>query len=273
MSGLVLTLREPLSERLDASSLAPDRLASLPLSEISRLHLRFESGRPAAVADLFEASGEPSDTLRLVGDLSQVDGIGARTASGSLIVEGDAGRRLGTRMTGGSIELTGAAGDDTGLEMAGGRIVVRGSVGRRTGSAPPGARRGMTGGEIIIFGDAGADTGACLRRGTIAVAGDCEPDALRGAIAGTVLVAGTVAGPTGRWSKRGSLIALDDVPIPPTYRYACTFRPPHVALLLTHLRHEYGFPVLDRYTAGLYRRFSGDVAEGGRGEILQWTAE
>jgi hypothetical protein len=31
--------------------------------------------------------------------------------------------------------------------------------------------------------------------------------------------------------------------------------------------------VQDRHLAGAYRRFSGDLADLGKGEILEWTAE
>ena len=63
------------------------------------------------------------------------------------------------------------------------------------------------------------------------------------------------------------------VPISPTYREACTYRPGFVRVLLTHLRREYGFPVSDEQMAGRYRRYCGDLAESTRGEILQWTRE
>ena len=60
---------------------------------------------------------------------------------------------------------------------------------------------------------------------------------------------------------------------PATFRYACTYRPPHVGLLLRYLRGRAGVPVADRYVAGKYERYSGDLAELGKGEILQWAGE
>lgn len=273
MTELVLTLRAPLSARLDAAPLAPDRLALLSREAVERLSLRFEHGEAVAVADVFAVSGGSSDVLRVVGELSQVDGLGRGMASGTLIVDGDAGRNVGAGMTGGRIEVTGDAGDGLGTEAAGGTIVVRGSVGRGTGGAWPGGKRGMTGGEIVVFGDAGADTGACLRRGLIAVAGNVGPGTAKAAIAGTVVVGGDCVGPAGRWSKRASVVALGAVAVPPTYGLACTYRPPFVALLLTHLRRTHGFPASAAQAAGLYRRYAGDFAELGLGEILHWTGE
>jgi formylmethanofuran dehydrogenase subunit C len=129
----------------------------------------------------------------------------------------------------------------------------------------------MTGGEIVVFGRAGAETGACMRRGLIAVAGDVGPEVARGAIAGTVVVGGNVASGAGLWSKRGTVVALGEVVVPATYRVACAYRPPYVALLLTTLRRTYAFPVSTEQAAGSFRRYCGDLTEGGRGEILEWA--
>lgn len=268
MSELVLTLRSPLDERIDLSPLVPDRLASVAPADIARLTLRLESGGRAAVGDLFSVSGGPSGSIRVVGDLSRGDDLGRGMSHGVLAIEGAAGRCLGARMTGGRIEVAGSAGDRTGLEMAGGQIVVRGSVGRAAGSASAGSKRGMAGGEIIVFGNAGAETGACLRRGLIAVTGNVGPDAARAAIAGTVLIGGNAAPPVGRWLKRATVVVLGEAIIPPTYRYACTFRPPYVGLVLTHLRRTYGFPVSPDQAVGRFHCCRGDFAETGRGEIL-----
>jgi formylmethanofuran dehydrogenase subunit C len=92
-------------------------------------------------------------------------------------------------------------------------------------------------------------------------------------IAGTVVVCGASGPDAGRWTKRGSLIALGGVAPPATFRYACTYRPPHVRLLLRYLRARYDVPVSDRHIDGRYERYSGDMAELGKGEILQWVEE
>ena len=77
---------------------------------------------------------------------------------------------------------------------------------------------------------------------------------------------------TGLWSKRGSIVALGVVTVPSTYRYACTYQPTHLRLVLTRLRTVYGLPVEGRHLTGFYRRYSGDLADLGKGEILAWTA-
>jgi len=274
---VILKMKAPPPERLDASPITPDRLDGLTPSEIARVPLRGESGATVLIGDLFDVSAGGDGfgrTTAVLGDCSRLDDLGRRMGSGSLFLQGDVGRRLGAGMTAGAIEVRGNVGDGVGLEMAGGRIVVNGSVGRGAGSASPGSKRGMTGGELIVVGDAGAEAGACMRRGLIAVSGTAGPDLARAAIAGTVLVGGDIAGTAGRWSKRASVVALGAVTVPATYRFSCVFRPPHIALLLTHLRKtcgRFGFPMRSAHVSGRFERFSGDHADLGAGEILRFA--
>ena len=130
----------------------------------------------------------------------------------------------------------------------------------------------MAGGEIVIHGSAGAEAGARMRRGLVVVTGDVERGAGTGMIAGTVVVFGKAAAGAGRFLKRGSLVALGAIERPASFRYACTYRPPHIPVLLRYLRARYGLAVAERQITGRYARYSGDLAELGRGEILQWVA-
>jgi hypothetical protein len=68
-------------------------------------------------------------------------------------------------------------------------------------------------------------------------------------------------------------VALGAVKIPITYRYACTYQPAHLRVMLRRLRTRYSLPLEEWHLAGLYRRYSGDLADIGRGEILAWSAE
>jgi formylmethanofuran dehydrogenase subunit C len=90
-------------------------------------------------------------------------------------------------------------------------------------------------------------------------------------IAGTILVAGQLGAGAGLWSKRGSVIALGNVEIPATYRYACTYRPPYIPVLLRYLQRARQFATQARFASGRYKRWTGDVADVGKGEILEWT--
>jgi formylmethanofuran dehydrogenase subunit C len=250
---VVLTLRAGPTRALELAGVTPDRLSRLAEREIGALPVR-HGGRPAALGDFFAVNGERALRVRVEGDLRLVEGLGAGMGTGEMVVLGDVGRDVGVAMTGGAIEVRGAAGDNA-------------------GGAGPGAARGMTGGEIIIRGRAGDDAGARMRRGLVVVTGDAGRGTGRGMIAGTVVVCGASGPDAGRWTKRGSLVALGGVAPPATFRYACTYRPPHVRLLLCYLRARYHVPVSDRHIEGRYERYSGDMAELGKGEILQWVEE
>ena len=251
--AVVLTLATPPTHPLVADCIAADRFASLGTRDIGQLPVT-HGGRRAQLGDFFTVTGERSATVRVAGDLAKVEGIGAGMAGGDLVVDGSVGR-------------------DLGRAMAGGRIDVHGSAGENAGGALPGAARGMTGGEIVIRGDAGAQAGAAARRGLIVVTGDAGPQAARGMIAGTVVVFGRAGPGAGRFLKRGSIVALGAIERPATFGYACTYRPPYVALLLRYLRARYGLAIADRQVTGRYERHAGDLAELGKGEILQWVAE
>jgi formylmethanofuran dehydrogenase subunit C len=269
---VTLTLRAPLDATLELEGVAPDRFAELAEREIAAIPV-WLGGRAARLGDFFDVSGERATRLRVVGDLRQVDGLGAGTAAGELVVEGDAGRRAAARMTGGSVEVHGSVGDDAGLAMAGGTLHVSGNAGDRVGGAAAGASRGMTGGEIVVVGSVGAEAGVRARRGLVAVGGDAGERTARAMIAGNVVVLGRVARDAGVDSKRGTIVAVGEVDVPATYRYACTFRPPHVRLTMRYLRRRYGLAVDERAVAGQYRRYCGDAGDPGKGEILAWTAE
>ena len=157
--------------------------------------------------------------------------------------------------------------------MSGGVLEVTGNAGPRAGGASLGAKRGMTGGEVIVRGSAGPEAGAGMRRGLVAVAGDVGEGAGRATLAGTVVVFGTTGPNPGQWSKRGTILALGPVSPPATYRYACSYRPEYVGLLLRHLADRHRLPVTHEHLTGSYRRYSGDLAELGAGELLAWTRD
>jgi len=251
--AVTLTLATPPTQSLMADYVAADRFAALSEREIAGLPV-VHGGRRATLGDFFRVQGERSRVVRVEGDLARVEAIGAGMAGGEMLIVGNVG-------------------PDLGLAMVGGRIDVHGSAGENAGGARPGASRGMTGGEIVIRGDAGARAGAAARRGLIVVTGNAGPRTGRAMIAGTVVVLGSTAAGAGRFLKRGSIVALGAIERPATFRYACTYQPPHIPLLLRYLRARYGLGVEDRYIAGRYERHSGDLAELGKGEILQWVAE
>ncbi|MGV2341704.1 MAG UNVERIFIED_CONTAM: hypothetical protein LVR18_49630 [Planctomycetaceae bacterium] len=97
---LILSPVSDTTTPIELEGLTPDPCASLSTSEIQNFTC-FEGNRKRRLADLFHISGTASDLqLVLQGDLSRVHWIGAGMRSGSIRIEGDAGRHLGSSMSG-----------------------------------------------------------------------------------------------------------------------------------------------------------------------------
>jgi len=253
MSGLEVKLRASLEAAADCSAVLAGPWSGLAAADLARRPVSLAGGGPVALGELCELTGDPAGSVRFVGDWRRATRLGAGLTEGAVVIEGDIG-------------------DEVGLGMAGGSIEVRGSAGARAGAAAPEARRGMTGGELVVHGSVGREAGALMRRGLLVAGGGVGDHAAVGMIAGTIVAFGCVGPTPGLWSKRGSVVALGDIPIPSTYRYACTYQPVHLRLMLSRLQARYGMPVEGRHLTGFYRRYSGDLAELGKGEILAWTA-
>ncbi len=200
--------------------------------------------RPDAFLELDEVAiaglpmGPDPESPR-IGDLFDV--LGGR--SDDVRVNGDLTRLrgLGADMTGGTLRLEGDAADGVGAGMRGGLILVHGSV--------------------------GDEAGARMRRGSIAVTGRAGQRAGLQMIAGTLLVLGDLGRAPGFGLKRGTLVAGGSLELLPTFRLACTYRPGILPLLFRSLR-RHGFEAGSRLEGGAFRRWIGDCADLGRGEIL-----
>jgi formylmethanofuran dehydrogenase subunit C len=264
-----LTLRGAVDQPIEVEGLTPDRTATLSARDIAALPV-LAGSRRAALGDFFSVQGENSDRIQIEGDLRNVDGLGAGTASGELLVHGPVGRGVGGGMTGGWIDVRGDVGAEAGLGMQGGALRITGDAGDRLGAAAAGASKGMTGGEIVVNGTAGVDAAARIRRGLVVVGGDVGADAARAIIAGTLVVFGRTGANPGRGSKRGSIVALGDIDVPSTYEYACTYQPTYVRMLLTYLYRRYGLASPEGTLDGAYARYCGDAGAPGKGEILKF---
>ena len=254
MSGLVARLTAPLPSPADFAAVLAGHWTALPAAELARRPVELAGRDTVPLGELCSVSGEPDGTIRFQGDF--------RLA-----------RRLAAALSSGTVVIDGHGGDEAGIGMSGGTLEIHGDAGARAGAALPEARRGMSGGELVVRGSVGEGAGARMRRGLLAVGGAVGHHAGAGMLAGTIVALGAIGGAAGLWSKRGSLVALDSVTIPATYRYACTYRPGYLRLVFTHLRDRYGLGIEDRHFTGRYRRYSGDLADLGKGEILAWTAE
>lgn len=265
--AVTLTLRGAITRRLEAESITPDAFANLDEGAIARLPL-WDGPQVVPLGDVFQVRGGASRCVRVAGDLALVDAVGAGMTAGELQVDGSVGRYVGTRMAGGTLHVTGDAAYGAGLEMTGGLLDIAGNAGDRLGAGRLAAARGMAGGEIIVRGNAGAEIGAAMRRGTVVVAGNAGPRVGMGMIAGNVIVFGGAGEDAGRFNKRGTIVVFGPVSVSPSYRYDCTYRPPHLAVTLVHLTSRRNLPMDGALRAARFRRYSGDMAELGRGEIL-----
>jgi formylmethanofuran dehydrogenase subunit C len=269
MSGWVtLTPRDTLPVGLELDGFDPAACAERSHLDIASTPL-WCGVRTRALGDLFRIDGEYSDQVRIAGPLGGVDGVGASMSGGALVVEGHVGNRAGAGMTGGRLIIEGDVGDDAAIGMRGGFVQVTGTAGDRLAAGFPGASKGMSGGEVLVGGAAGSDVAARLRRGLVVVGDRVGPVAARDMIAGTLVVCGATGVGAGARNKRGSIIALGGGVVPPTYRYACTYEPPFVRLLLIYLQRQRGLVIPRAWIDGRYRRYCGDAGRPGRGEFLE----
>ena len=271
MSGLRLSLRAPLRERIDLGPALATAWASASAADVANRAVWAPRAGTVRLGDIFAVEGSPDGTMTLTGDLGLAEGVGAGLTEGTVRVDGSVGDRAGARVRGGRLDIAGNAGHSVGEGMSGGVVIVRGNAGARAGGAAPGRKRGMTGGELVILGNAGAETAVAMRRGLVAVGGSTGACSLLSGIAGTVVVVGASGPDAALWNKRGSLVCLGPVEPAATYRYACVIEPVYLRLLLRRLRDVHGLPLTAAHMDGRFRRYSGDFSETGRGEILAWS--
>jgi formylmethanofuran dehydrogenase subunit C len=252
MSGLVARLRAAVQQRADFSEVLAHPWTSLSPGHMSERPVYLQRDGKVPLGDLFDIDGQANGRIQFIGALEFADRLGAGLQEGEVMVKGNVGSEVG-------------------LAMAGGTLQIDGNVGQRAGAAPLGYKRGMTGGELIIRGSAGAEAGASMRRGLLVIGKAAAEQAGCGMIAGTVIILGAAGPDAGLWSKRGSIISLGPITPPGTYAYACTFQPIHLRLTFMRLMSRYGLPIRRKHLTGMYRRYSGDFAELGKGEILAWT--
>jgi formylmethanofuran dehydrogenase subunit C len=271
---ITLRPRGPFRVPLEAEVIGPDTLAGLSRSGIEQL-LIVQGNAKIRLGEVFTVDGEPEETIRLDGDFSRVKYVGKGMTRGRIEIQGDAGMHLGAEMRGGEILVHGNAGDWAGAEMRGGHLAIEGQAGHLLGAGYRGSEKGMRGGTIVVAGDVGNEAGCAMRRGLIAVGGKAGDFTGVMMIAGTVIVLGELGIRTGAAMKRGTIISYGGNGSPPallpTFRFDCSYRPPWIELYLRELARR-GLAVPDALHGGLYHRYSGDLTELGKGEILAWTS-
>ena len=268
-----MTLRLELVSRtpipLEVEGILPESVRGKSVGDIEKLTI-FHGNRQVPLAEFFRVTGTCDDAcMQWEGDLSGVHWLGAGMTCGILRIEGPAGRHVGSRMRGGRIDVTGDVSDWLGGEMLGGEIHVRGGAGHLVGSAYRGSARGMTGGTILVHGDVGTEIGHGMRRGLIAVAGSAGDLVGFSMLAGSIFVFGNSGIRHGASMKRGTIGLFGPEPLTllPSFRRACQGRFEFLRLVDRTLQ-RHGFPAplaLGDTTVVLH---SGDLLEGGRGELL-----
>ena len=266
--AITLTLKEQPSVPLEAEVLSPDVMAGLDHAAIRALPV-FLGKRQRRLDDFFDIDGAASDELLLRGDLGKVKWIGRGMTRGRIGVEGNVGMHLGAWMKGGTIEVNGNASDWVGAEMHSGLIRVRGNAGGQIGAAYRGSMKGMRDGTIVIDGSAGLEVGMRMRRGIIVVGGPVRDFAGLQMKGGTIFLLGGAEIRTGAWMIRGTIVSLAPLRLLPTFSYSCAYNPTFLCLYARYL-HRLGIRLPVSADAGAYRRYTGDNATPGKGEILVW---
>jgi formylmethanofuran dehydrogenase subunit C len=266
MKPLVLTLREAPPQRLDLSGLVPHKLAGKTAAEIARIAIA-TTREPLAAGDIFAIRIGNLLAIRIEGGSERFDEVGHGLTEGEIVVDGDVGLRAGRFMTGGRLVITGHAGPWTASGLKGGTVEIEGSVGERLGGPVPGEVAGMRGGLVIVRGDAGERAGDRLRRGTIVIEGHAGTYAASRMIAGTLLVGRSVGPLPGYLMRRGTLLvgAPPETPSPTFVDCGVHDLVAH-RLLAAHVR-PYS-RVFDRLLRTPLRRFAGDMAAMGKGELF-----
>lgn len=274
---LVLTLRHDPGRPVDARHLSPDRCQGLSLLQIGDL-LLVSGNRTSRVEELFTLDEQPGADPGAIPDLvirgprkglGWLDRLGQGMTAGRLRVEGDCGAYAGQSMKGGHLDIRGHAGAYAASDMRGGELHILKDADVHLGGVQPGSAFGMRGGVVVVRGNVGPRAADRMRRGLIVVGGNAAEQCGYRMVAGTLVVGGDCGDFPGFNLLHGTLICTR-----PPSRLLATFGDSGM--------HRFGFlPLLARHLQPLHpglatrirradtvRRWAGDLALGGRGEIL-----
>ncbi len=265
MTALTLTLREPPVRHINLSALIPERLAGLDARQIGALPLN----DALRVTDLFEVDAGDAAHLLILNSCTRLTHIGAAMRSGTLTVQGDCGSFAGLGLNGARLEVKGNTGDFAGCAMKAGSLRIRGNAGDSAGGPLAGDRLGMRGGVLIIDGNAGDRTGERMRRGLLLVGGNVGAYCGANMLAGTIYVKGMLGTMPGFSLKRGTLLlARTPAHLPATFQDSGEHTLLFLTLLEKQLEREPETYARFLPLASNVRRYCGDMAWGGTGEIL-----
>lgn len=267
MSALTFTLKYRPDQRVDMSPLVCQNLSGKEPSEIAALELQC-GNRKLRVDELFNLSGSDTQVIVIKNSFNKLDFIGKELEGGAISVEGDAGAYLALGMKSGTIKVSGNAGLYAGCELKKGYLEIAGNTGDFLGGALPGNKMGMKGGLILVKGNAGERVGDHLRRGTILIEGDA------GDYCGSRMIAGTIAvmGQTGRYlgyaMRRGTLLLWNEPALSASFNDCGTHTLAFLPMLFKSFQSLNSRFADSSAVFNRVRRYAGDMAELGRGEVL-----
>lgn len=267
MTALTFTLRQETAQRVDMSPLVCQNLSELTADQIAALELH-SGKRKLRVDELFAISGSDAQQIVIKGSTAKLDFIGKELGEGQITVEGDVGAYLGLGMKSGTIIVNGNAGLYAACEMKKGLIQIHGNTGDFLGAALPGNKMGMKGGTVLIKGNAGERVGDHMRRGLILIEGDAGDYCASRMTAGTIAVMGKIGRYAGYAMRRGSLLLWQQPELPVTFNDCGSHT---LAFLPMLFRSFNGLDSKFAEPAAAFnrvRRYGGDMAEMGRGEVL-----
>ncbi|MFO7902739.1 MAG: formylmethanofuran dehydrogenase subunit C [Pirellulaceae bacterium] len=271
MTALMLEQCAQTTQRLDMAHLSPKILGQASIGAIQRMPLQL--GREQVqVGEIFNVIPTKGDRHIIRPCADNLDRLGAGMDAGELIVEGNAGHYLGAQMTGGRLCVLGRAGDFAASALSEGLVDIEGDCGSGLGAPPPGHMHGMSGGFVRIRGNCGPRAGERQRRGIILLEGDAGPEAGAGMIAGTLIVLGSTERDPGREMRRGTLL-FEQMPasLPLTFNDNGVQPLGFLAILRGELERLKSLPQSWREKGVFARRFVGDLACAGKGEVLVWA--
>ncbi len=267
MSALTLTMKQRLDQRVDMSPLVCQKLRGMDPAEIGAIELQ-NGKRKVRVDKLFKIKGSNTQDIVIAGSYGKLDFIGKELDGGAITVEGDAGAYLAQNMKSGHIHIQGNAGLYAGCEMKNGLLQIDGNAGDFLGAALPGNKQGMKGGTILVKGDAGERAGDHMRRGHILIEGKV------GDYCGSRMIAGTIAvmGKTGRYPgyamRRGTLLLWEQPQLSATFNDCGSHTLAFLPILFASFKNLDSKFSQESVLFNRVRRYGGDMAETGKGEIL-----
>jgi formylmethanofuran dehydrogenase subunit C len=265
MSALTFTLKTSTQQRVDCSPLIPDNLSGKSIADIGAIELQCGNRKLRADA-LFDITGDDASDIVIHNSSGKLDYIGHGMAGGRITIHGDAGSWLGLQMKKGEIMLHGDADAYAAAELAGGTIRINGNAGDFLASALPGNRKGMKGGLVIVTGNAGDRVGDQMRRGIVLIEGNAGAYCASRMLAGTIGVMGSVGDYVGFGMRRGTLLLFSTPELHSTIQDCGSHTLPFLSLMFKSFRGlPSKFAAIDKNRV---RRYAGDVANDGKGEIL-----